>query len=248
MAELNVDPMKRSSIYATFGRYYGEKLYKLLFDCCSGKPGSFCYEVLSCLGISPQGSTTLVLNQQGQWVENRISEYTYEIGEYVPSEGGVIFHRYLDDGLENYLVVDITDLSTSEVWSNINSTLIGPTAQSTWNGSGNTSAIINQAGATTGAAFLCNASTNGGKNDWYLPAIDELNLLWQNRFNVNKTLSGNSSYGTIIGATLILYNFYWSSTEFDNSIAWRFLFNSGGSAGNFKSNQHYVRAVRKFSI
>jgi hypothetical protein len=59
--------MKKSSIYATFGRYYGEKLYKLLFDCCSGLPGSFCYEVLKCLGISPQGDNSKFLNQQGSW-------------------------------------------------------------------------------------------------------------------------------------------------------------------------------------
>ena len=51
MAEINVDPMKKSSIYATFGRYYGEKLYKLLYDCCSGRPGSFCYEVKKCSRI-----------------------------------------------------------------------------------------------------------------------------------------------------------------------------------------------------
>jgi hypothetical protein len=64
MAELNVDPMKRSSIYAIFGRYYGEKLYKLLFDCCDG----FCKSVATCLGISPSGSATKVLNQQGDWI------------------------------------------------------------------------------------------------------------------------------------------------------------------------------------
>ena len=67
MAEINVDPMKKSSIYATFGRYYGEKLYKLLYDCCSGRPGSFCYEVLNCLGISIQGDNDKVLTQQGNW-------------------------------------------------------------------------------------------------------------------------------------------------------------------------------------
>lgn len=64
----NVDPMKKSSIYSIFGKYYGEKLYKLLYDCCSGSPGSFCYEVASCLGISLQGDANKVLNQQGEWV------------------------------------------------------------------------------------------------------------------------------------------------------------------------------------
>jgi len=50
-----------------FGRHYGEKLYNLLNDCCSGLPGSFCYEVLKCLGISPQGDNSKFLNQQGSW-------------------------------------------------------------------------------------------------------------------------------------------------------------------------------------
>lgn len=65
MSNLNVDPMKRSSIYAIFGKYYGEKLYKLLFDCCDG----FCKSVATCLGISASGSTTKVLNQQGNWID-----------------------------------------------------------------------------------------------------------------------------------------------------------------------------------
>jgi hypothetical protein len=67
MNESNVQPMKRSSIYATFGNYYGEKLYKLLYDCCQGV-GSFCYEVLKCLGISDQGDSSKFLNQQGEWI------------------------------------------------------------------------------------------------------------------------------------------------------------------------------------
>jgi hypothetical protein len=68
MNESNVQPMKRSSIYATFGNYYGEKLYKLLYDCCQGV-GSFCYEVKKCLGISDQGDSSKFLNQQGDWIE-----------------------------------------------------------------------------------------------------------------------------------------------------------------------------------
>jgi len=66
MAELNVDPMKRSSIYATFGRYYGEKLYRLLYD-CANCDGTFCKTVMKCLGISPQGNPSLYLNQTGTW-------------------------------------------------------------------------------------------------------------------------------------------------------------------------------------
>ena len=175
--------------------------------------------------------------------------YTYEIGQYVSSEGGVIFHRYIDNGVQYYLVVDTTDLSTSSAWSNITGTAIGSTAQSTWDGLSNSNAIVGQAGFTAGAAKLCLDSTNNSKSDWYLPAIAEFNLLWQNRFNVNKTLSGNSSFGAISGATQILYNIYWSSTESGGSSAWTFNFTNGIAGDDYsKDDTHYVRAIRKFSI
>ncbi len=174
--------------------------------------------------------------------------FTYEIGEYVEDEGGVIFHRYIDNGVQYYLVVDTTNLSTSSAWSNVTGTLIGSTAQSTWDGLSNSNAIVGQAGFTAGAAKLCLDSTNNSKSDWYLPAIDELNLLFNNRFNVNKTLSGNSSFGNISGATQILYNVYWSSTEFSASNAWYFSFRSGVADNDGKVNAFYIRALRKFSI
>lgn len=176
--------------------------------------------------------------------------YTYEIGQYVSSEGGVVFHRYIDNGVQYYLVVDTTDLSTSQTWSNITGTAIGATAQSTWDGLSNSNAIVGQSGFTAGSAKLCLDSTNNSKSDWYLPAFDELNLLWQSRFNVNKTLSGNSSFGSISGATEILANSYWSSTEYNSTSANVFSFTEGGLAGTLakNTNGYHTRAVRKFSI
>ena len=174
--------------------------------------------------------------------------YTYEIGQYVASRGGVIFHRYKDGTNENYLVVDTTNISISSFWSNIDNVAIGATAQSTWDGLSNSNAIIAQVGFTSGAAKLCLDSTNNSQTDWYLPAIDELSLLWQNRFNVNRTLSGASSFGAIPGATQIGYNIYWSSTENDDTTAWIFNFFIGSATYYTKDDTNYVRAIRKFSI
>jgi hypothetical protein len=175
--------------------------------------------------------------------------YTYEIGEYVASRGGVIFHRYKDGGNENYLVVDTTDISAASFWSNIDSVAIGATAQSTWNGLSNSNAIVAQVGFTSGAANGCLISTNNSQTDWYLPAVDELSLLWQNRFNVNRTLSGASSAGAIPGtSTQIGFNTYWSSTEYASSYAWGFNFLNGAADEYSKTFLFYVRAVRKFSI
>jgi hypothetical protein len=171
------------------------------------------------------------------------TDFTYQLGEYVSSEGGVIFHRYKESGQEKYLIVDIANVSGSSAYSDIDNILIGPSAQSTWDGSSNTTAIVNQVGATSGAAFLCDASTNGGQNDWYLPAIDELNLIWNNRFNINKTLSGVGGAGTIG------FNIYWSSTESGNNNAWTFNFYSGDASEDFnKGTTYFVRAVRALTI
>jgi hypothetical protein len=175
--------------------------------------------------------------------------FQYDVGEYAADKGGVIFHRYLDGDTQNYLVVSITDQSTGQVWSNVTSTLIGSTAQSTWDGLSNSNAIVGQVGFTNGAAKTCLDLTSLDKVDWYLPAIDELNLLWQNRFNVNRTLSGNSSYSTIVGASQISLSLYQRSTEQSISNAWTFSFYDGFAIPNSKNNNsYYVRAIRKFSI
>ncbi|MFN5324041.1 MAG: DUF1566 domain-containing protein, partial [Bacteroidota bacterium] len=114
-------------------------------------------------------------------------------------------------------------------------------AQSSWDGLGNSNAIITQSGHANSAADLCLNSTNGGQSDWYLPSVAELSLLWHKRFNVNKALS------SIPGATPIPMNFsYWSSTEQSSGQA-KIVFNTNGTAATvLKSSLTYVRAIRAF--
>ena len=169
--------------------------------------------------------------------------FTHYIGEVFG--GGVIFHLWKDTlGVEHGLIVDKTDLSTAHVWSNI-ATNIGVSAQSSWDGLSNSNAIVGQAGHTSSASALCLNSTNGGQSDWYMPSIDELSLLFQSRFNVNKSLSA------IGGATVLPYTvYYWSSSEFSSGDAFSFNFAPGwayiyGGSGN-KGFTCYVRAVRDF--
>jgi hypothetical protein len=167
--------------------------------------------------------------------------FTHYIGEQFG--GGVIFHLWKDaQGVEHGFIVDKTELSTSQIWSNITTDLIGSTAQSTWDGLSNSNAIVAQAGHISSAASLCINSTNGGQSDWYLPSVDEMSLLWDNHFRVNRTLS------TIAGATGMLYSFdYWTSSEIMDDIVWYFNFNynTGGNAGS-KINIFHVRAIRAF--
>jgi hypothetical protein len=156
--------------------------------------------------------------------------------------GGVIFHLWKDNaGVEHGLIVATTDQSTSSTWSNITNVLIGAAAQSSWDGLSNSNAIVAQAGHTSSAAKLCLDLVSGGQSDWYLPSIDELSLLWHNRFNVNKTLS------TISGATVLATGGWWSSTEISAFAAWAFTFYIGDASANFgKTVTRSVRAVRSF--
>ena len=166
--------------------------------------------------------------------------FTHYIGEEFG--GGVVFHLWKDNlGVEHGLVVATNDQSTSQAWSNISFAPIGTTAQSSWDGLSNSTAIVGQSGHMASAAKLCLDLVDGGQSDWYLPAIDELSLLWHNRFNVNKTLS------TIVGATVLpIVAIYWSSTEANPTNARIFLFNTGFADNDNKGNTRSVRAVRAF--
>jgi hypothetical protein len=76
---------------------------------------------------------------------------------------------------------------------------------------------------------------------WYLPSVDELSILWHNRYSVNKTARAVSS------TLLLTIARYWSSTEYDATTAFNFYFNAGITSGNPKTTNTYsVRAVRAF--
>ena len=165
--------------------------------------------------------------------------FTHYIGE--PFGGGVIFHLWKDNAnTERGLIVALTLQSNATAWSNVGG-LIGSSAQSTWNGLSNSNAIVGQAGHTNSAAKLCLDLVSGGQSDWYLPSIDELVLLWNNRFNVNKTLS------SISGSALIGKQFYyWSSLEEFDLNCWQLDLSTGIPETSLKSTTKAVRAIRAF--
>ena len=165
--------------------------------------------------------------------------FTHYIGEEYG--GGVIFHLWKDNaGVEHGLIVALTDQSTSQAWSNVTSAEIGTSAQSSWDGLSNSNSIVGQAGHTSSAAKLCLDLVSGGQSDWYLPSIQELNMLWNNYYTVSRALS------QISGATQLSKSVYWSSSESSNIYAWSFYFSYGDSNLYSKYNTNYVRAVRAF--
>jgi hypothetical protein len=157
--------------------------------------------------------------------------------------GGVVF--WVDETGEHGLIVSMVDLSTSQAWSNIESTLIGTTND--WDGASNTTDITGQGGHTSSAAKLCADYTNtdygtGTYSDWYLPSIAELNHVWNNFYEVQKALTNDGNATT----TPLERNYYWSSSEVNAEGAWYFNFYLLFAYYDFKSASIYVRAVRAF--
>lgn len=140
--------------------------------------------------------------------------------------GGIVFYIYLDvNGVQRGLIVSKTE--TTAQWQ---SSTYTTNANRTEDGEYNTGLMTNSPAKTW---------VTGLGADWYLPSIDELSLLWHNRFHVNKTARA-------IGSTLLSTSaVYWSSTESNTANAFYFFYN-GSSNFNIKSNTYSVRAVRAF--
>lgn len=165
--------------------------------------------------------------------------FTHFVGEQYG--GGVVFHVFKDAaGIEHGLVVSLTDQSASATWSNVTGSLVGVSAQSSWDGLSNSTAIIGQPAHASSAAKQCLDLVSGGQSDWYLPSRDELTTLYNAQFNVNRALSA------ISGATQLSEVYYWSSTEYVAASAWAITFNSGTTSIGAKGVANYVRAIRTF--
>ena len=154
-----------------------------------------------------------------------VGGFTHYLGE--PYLGGIIFYLYKgSDGLEHGLIVALTE--STAAWQT-SPTLVN--ANRTEDGAYNTTLMTGSPAAT----YI--TSLGAG---WYLPSIDELGLLYYNRYSAQKGLRAGSH--TLLSNTA----FYWSSTEYLATDAWTFLFYTGDAGSYYKLNTYSVRAVRAF--
>jgi len=109
---------------------------------------------------------------------------------------------------------------------------VGPSCDT---GAANTALLAALSGsgapAPYNAAEYCDNLSVHGQSDWYLPAQNELDLMYTN----NVAIGGLDTSGT----------WYWSSTEWNQHTARSVRFNDGGAAGTSKSNLQAVRCTRK---
>ena len=186
------------------------------------------------------------------------ADWGYRLGDDGPG-GGKIFHR--DDagftvegygtpgvgsGFANYTAYYLeaapTNSGTAQ-WGSYGTEISGvtnftvstdPLASRKGNGRKDTQIIAAYLTApdTDRAAQLCAAYTFGGYNDWFLPSLGELDLLYQ-----NKGAAGITGMDT---------DYYWSSSQDGIYRGWAQHFNTGTQSNYAKSNTDPVRAIRAF--
>jgi hypothetical protein len=144
--------------------------------------------------------------------------YVYSIDDTTPATGSV-----------GGAVAGETDASAAIQWYNGSFLLTG--ASSVSDGETNTEIIIAAQGAGSYAAALCAESAQDGYTDWYLPAKNELGLVYTN-------LASNSIGG-------FSTSYYWSSTEESVESAWGEAFSSGSQLILVKETALGVRCVRE---
>ena len=153
--------------------------------------------------------------------------------------GGIVFWVDPADSAHG-LVCAIEDQSTGIQWFNGTYIVTGATATGIGTGAANTTAIIAAQGPTETnyAAGLARAYAGGGFTDWFLPSKDELNLMFINKAAINQTAT--------VYAGAIFSDYYWSSTEYDNNLAWYQYFDGSFQGFDLKNDPTSVRAVRAF--
>jgi len=134
---------------------------------------------------------------------------SYKLGDTGPG-GGIIFYYYAEGFIMSdngtrvyYLEAAPEDMPTTLAWAS--SYIDVPnTSMEIGTGRMNTSYILSRAQYAP-AAKACNDYRGGGKTDWFLPSVKELNLLYTNSYYVNnlKLSSYWSSYQPISNSSII---------------------------------------------
>ena len=147
--------------------------------------------------------------------------------------GGYIF--FIDETGEHGLIAAPNDVGGPMRWGGAHRKM---EATNYSDGRSNTEKIAAQYGDAS-AAGKCDALIIDGYDDWYLPAIEELELLYRNRSSVPSL--------DRIGKTRVRYD-YCSSTEYTNANdCWGIHFGRRGSQFYYNKRADYsVRAIRRF--
>lgn len=178
---------------------------------CAGSPspGQTCADGSVYAGLSPDGNVPMFTT---------------------PADAPSLYH--LNDG--SNLWVDTAMVNCTEVTPG--------TAGSCQTGEANTAFLVGLSGSGSPAPYVaaeyCDGLSAHGHDDWYLPAQDELNVLYTNKNTgiLDGTFDETGSFPA---------GFYWSSSEHNIDSARQQRFSDGSQSTFWKSVVISVRCVRK---
>ena len=157
--------------------------------------------------------------------------------------GGVIF--YIDETLNHGLVVALNDNESGE-WGCSDEEILNANDSTLGSGYRNTLAILASDCEPAGISAIIAASSattfiseDTLINDWYLPSIDELKLLYQEREWIDDSL-------TVYNGKRFENTTYWSSTQSGTDKAKSLSFGNGSTKSSYKISVNEVRSIRAF--
>jgi hypothetical protein len=151
-------------------------------------------------------------------------------GHYVGERygGGIVF--YIDSTGEHGMIVAPDDQKSSQ-WGTFEKEL-GAHGKSIGTGKSNTEIIEKAYSKPDIAGTICSSLELNGYTDWYLPSVEELNIIY---LSIKSKGLGNFANDA-----------YWSSSETDFNNAWILNFGNGYPIENNVNKTYHVRAVRNF--
>ena len=163
------------------------------------------------------------------------------IGAAGPGGGKIIYHNHAGfnvTGLGTCYYLEAAPSNHDKIkWCNCTDSnlcnVTGATGTAIGTGKANTAAIIavhKDDTASNNASKAAVAYTGGGKNDWFLPSKDESSEMYKARTHL-----GISS------------DWFWTSSQSDDSSAWNQDFDSGyQDEGGSRYSNYNVRVIRAF--
>ncbi|MBN2860524.1 MAG: DUF1566 domain-containing protein [Sphaerochaetaceae bacterium] len=161
---------------------------------------------------------------------------TYAVGDTGPAGGLVFYDKGQYSEGWRYLESAPPESEVSLQWGSHGSDL-NVTSHGIGEGRGNTGRIaeaIRELEMRPQGATYCEDLVIGGFDDWFLPSLDELDLIFWSLAQKDLGTFQKEGYG------------YWSSSEFDENFAWAQGFSEGVQGKIEKTELFLVRAVRAF--
>jgi len=159
-------------------------------------------------------------------------EFFYHIGG-IGQAGGIVFY---DKGSysDGWRYLEVSGQNFTGVWAAYRYSVSG-TSNDIGRGKSNTAMIVDELSSqndTSKAGLRCYNLKLGNYSDWFLPSMDELQLIYDN-LHLNKTGELQS-------------RFYWSSSKAGTTSVSGINFSNGSRAASEQDQTHLFRAIRSF--